>query len=80
MAQERDDGSPCDRSRIDIGEDEEVRYRSITLGVTPERLRAVVQSVGPGIDVVRANIASASPASNREPLTTSDGNRVAVEA
>lgn len=79
MTQGRDNRGPRDRSRIDIGDDDEVRYWSRTLGVTPEQLRAVVQAVGSDVDTVRANIASASTTSNKEPLTPSGDQRIAVE-
>jgi hypothetical protein len=45
-----------DRSRINLNEEYEVRYWSNTLGVTPERLREVVNQVGNSVEKVRERL------------------------
>jgi Protein of unknown function (DUF3606) len=45
-----------DRSRINLNEEYEVRYWSNTLGVTPERLREVVNEVGNSVEKVRERL------------------------
>lgn len=79
MADDHADRGPLDRSRINIDEDYELQYWSRALGVTPEKLSAVVRAVGPGVDAVRANLASGSKAGSKEPLTPSGDQRIAVE-
>lgn len=79
MADDRTDRGPRDRSRINVDEDYEVQYWSRALGVTPEKLVAVVRAVGPGVEAVRANLASGSAASSKEPLTPSGDQRIAAE-
>ena len=44
---------PADRARINLKEDHEVLYWSEEFHITPERLRDVVESVGPMVDDVR---------------------------
>lgn len=70
---------PQDRSRIDIDEPYEVEYWSRELGVTPEKLTAIVRSVGPGVTTVRKNIESGSASATDEPLTPSGDQRIAAE-
>jgi hypothetical protein len=48
-------GEP-DRSRINLGEDYEVRYWTKTLGVTEERLREAVKRAGSNVAKVRAEL------------------------
>ncbi len=48
-------GSP-DRDRINLNEDYELRYWSQALGVTPERLRSVVEAVGTSVAAVRRHL------------------------
>jgi hypothetical protein len=43
----------ADRRRIDIEDENEVRYWSEVLGITPDRLRVIVGKVGPMADRVR---------------------------
>lgn len=42
-----------DRGRINVNEDYELRDWSRKLGITPERLKAVVKRVGPMVDDVK---------------------------
>ena len=51
----RNVGSP-DRDSINLGEDYEVQYWSKELRVTPERLRSVVEAVGPSVKAVREHL------------------------
>ena len=53
MADNPKDRGPQDRSRINIHEEWEVRYWTKELGITEERLRALVARVGPSVDAVR---------------------------
>lgn len=48
-------GSP-DRDRINLSEDYEVQYWSKELQVSPERLRSVVEAVGPTVKAVREHL------------------------
>ena len=45
-----------DDSRINIGQDYEVRYWCEKLGVSPEQLKSAVAKVGPLVKHVRAHI------------------------
>jgi hypothetical protein len=51
----RNVGSP-DRDRINLGEDYEVQYWSKELRITPEKLRSVVEAVGPSAKAVREHL------------------------
>jgi hypothetical protein len=46
MADDKSNRGPADRSRINIHEAYEVEYWSKELGVTPERLRELVEKQG----------------------------------
>ena len=48
-------GSPgrLDGQRIDVNREQECRYWSEKLGVSPERLRRAVKEVGPRVEDVR---------------------------
>ena len=48
-----------DRARINLGEAYEVEYWSKSLGISKERLAAIVQKVGDRVDAVRAEVAAA---------------------
>ncbi len=48
-------GSP-DRDRINLSEDYEVQYWSKELQVSPERLRSIVEAVGPSVKAVREHL------------------------
>lgn len=48
-------GSP-DRDRINVDEDYELRYWTMTLGVSAEELRAAVAAVGPSTVAVRKQL------------------------
>lgn len=45
-----------DRARVNINEEHEVRYWTDTLGISEQRLRELVQQVGPSVDAVRAQL------------------------
>ena len=47
-----------DRARINLGEAYEVEYWSKSLGISKERLTAIVQKVGDRLDAVRAEVAA----------------------
>lgn len=49
---------PEDRSRINVNEPWELKYWSKTLGVTPERLKEVVQQVGTRTEDVEQYLSS----------------------
>jgi hypothetical protein len=49
---------PQDRSRINIHEDYELRYWTETLGVSKERLIALVKRVGVSAEAVRKELAA----------------------
>lgn len=53
MADDTSIRSQIDRTRINTSQDHEVRYWSKELGVTPEELKAAVQTVGNHADKVR---------------------------
>ena len=48
-----------DRARINLGEAYEIEYWSKSLGISKERLAAIVQKVGDRVDAVRAEVAAA---------------------
>jgi len=52
--------SPQDRNRINLSEDYEVQYWSKKFGVTPDRLRAAVQKVGPSRESVERELKTAA--------------------
>jgi len=49
---------PEDRSRINVNEPWELKYWSKTLGVTPDRLKEVVQKVGTRTEDVEQYLSS----------------------
>ena len=53
----RDRRAGGDRARINMGEDSEVQYWAKTLGVSKERLVAIIEKVGDRVDAVRGEIA-----------------------
>ena len=62
MADDSRKRGPQDRSRISLNEEYEVRYWTKTLGVTPERLREIVNQVGNSVEKVRERLAKQSAA------------------
>lgn len=63
MGDDRTKRGPADRSRINVGEDYEVDYWKDDLGVTEDRLREAVKTVGPSVEAVRKYLGqSAGPA------------------
>lgn len=52
MADDKKKVGKSDRDRINVGEDYELRDWSKKFGVSPERLKAAVQKVGPMADDV----------------------------
>lgn len=79
MSEDRAERAPQDPNTIDIAEERDVQYWSRRLGVTPEKLTAVVRAVGSGADAVRANLAAGSKENVSEPLTQSGDQRMAAE-
>ena len=53
MPDDKEDRGPADRSRMNVNEDYEVRCWTKELGVSEERLRALVKAVGPSAEMVR---------------------------
>jgi hypothetical protein len=49
-----------DRARINMGEASEVQYWTKMLGVSQERLAAIIEKVGDRVEAVRAEIAEQS--------------------
>ena len=45
-----------ERQRIDVSREQECRYWSEKLGVSPERLRRAVKEVGPWVEEVRRHL------------------------
>jgi len=43
-----------DRRRINVGEDYELRYWSQKLGITPDRLKELVEQVGDSVSAIEA--------------------------
>jgi hypothetical protein len=56
---------PEDRSRINVNEPWELKYWSKTLGVTPDRLKEVVQKVGTRTEDVEQYLSSTAETSVR---------------
>jgi len=56
---------PEDRSRINVNEPWELKYWSKTLGVTPDRLKEVVQKVGTRTEDVEQYLSSTAEMSVR---------------
>lgn len=52
MADDKTNRGPQDRSRINLGEDYEVRYWTDKLGVSKAQLEEVVRDVGPSASAV----------------------------
>ena len=57
MSDDRSKRGDSDRRRIALGEEHEVRYWTKALGVSEDRLRAVVKRVGHDASAVRAELA-----------------------
>jgi uncharacterized NAD-dependent epimerase/dehydratase family protein len=53
----RDRRGGRDRARINLGESSEAEYWAKSLGVSTERLAALIEKVGDRVDAVRAEIA-----------------------
>jgi hypothetical protein len=60
MSDDKTKRSPQDSSRINLSEDYEVRYWTEALGISTDRLREVVDEVGPSASAVRARLGKAS--------------------
>lgn len=56
MTDDKSNRGPQDRSRINLGEDYEVRYWTETLGVSEKGLRDAVSRVGTSVDAVRREL------------------------
>jgi hypothetical protein len=56
MADDRTKRGPQDRSRINLGEDYEVRYWTDKLGVSKSQLEDAVRKVGSSADDVEAEL------------------------
>jgi hypothetical protein len=56
MADDKSKTGGQDRDRINVNEDYELRDWSEKLGVTPDRLKEVVDRVGPMVDDVRKEL------------------------
>jgi hypothetical protein len=54
MSDSTQDRGAQDRSRINVGQEHELRYWSKELGVDEETLKATVQRVGPMVNDVRS--------------------------
>jgi len=50
---------PQDRSRVNVGEEWEVRYWTKEFGVDEQQLRKAVEKVGPSVDAVRQELKAA---------------------
>lgn len=53
----RDRRGGLDRARINLGEPSEAEYWAKTLGVSKERLAAIIEKVGDRVETVRAEVA-----------------------
>jgi hypothetical protein len=60
MSHNKQDRGPQDASRINIHEEYEVRYWTKALGVTEDKLEAVVKKVGTGADAARKELGKTS--------------------
>ena len=60
MADDASKKGPQDRTRINIHEDHEVRYWSRKFGISPERLKQVVQKVGNSVSAVEQELKAAA--------------------
>ena len=56
MADDKSKKGPQDASKINLGEDYEVRYWTEALGCSEEKLRNAVKAVGSGADAVRQHL------------------------
>lgn len=56
MSDEKTKRGDAGRRRIDIDDENDLRYWSEAFGITPDRLRVVVGKVGPMADRVREEI------------------------
>jgi hypothetical protein len=56
MADDKENTGSPDRDRINLSEDYEVQYWSKEFQVSPERLRSVVEAVGPTVKAVREHL------------------------
>jgi len=59
MADDKSKRGPQDRSRINTGEDYEVRYWSEKFGVSPDQLKAAVKKVGDSAEAVEKELKAA---------------------
>ena len=59
MSDNLKDRGPQDRSRVNVSEEWEVRYRTREFGVNEDQLRKAVQKVGPSADAVRKELKAA---------------------
>jgi hypothetical protein len=59
MADDLKNRGPQDRARINVNEAWELKYWSKELNVDPDRLKALVQKVGPMVSDVRRALQSA---------------------
>jgi hypothetical protein len=79
MSEDPAEYTPQEPNTIDIEKERDVQYWSRRLGVTPEKLTAVVRAVGSSADTVRANLQAGSKENVSEPLTQSGDQRIAAE-
>jgi len=56
MADDRSKRGPADRSRINMGEEYEVRYWTKELGVSKQQLAQAVTKAGPGVSAVKRQL------------------------
>jgi hypothetical protein len=61
MADNLEERGPRDRARVDVNEDWELRYWSHKFDVTPDRLKEVVDQVGPMASDVKHYIERSAP-------------------
>lgn len=63
MADDLNNRTAQDRSRINLNEDHEVRYWTTALGVPEDELRRLVAEAGNSVEAVRAALAQKNPPS-----------------
>ncbi len=56
MSDDLTNRGPQDRARINVTEDHELRYWTKELGVSEERLKAAVKTVGVSVESVREHL------------------------
>jgi hypothetical protein len=59
MADDKSKRGPQDRSRINTGEDYEVRYWAEKFGVSPDQLKSAVKKVGDSVEAVEKELKAA---------------------